>query len=873
MGGGNFPGPGQPPPANMAYGGQPSIQQQGFMPKNEPGFSSQGYRPKTEQNFAPQNFQKMEPVFQPQHQQGIQPKQEPGFPQQQRFIQKSEPFQPHSGFPSQEAQGQQNVPFPGPGPNTNNQMLQQQHHQRPTQQMHQQSTPFPGPGPGSNDQHQRMMMIAQSQQQQQQQHQFQGQPPPHMGSIQQQQQQQQQHQQFQGQPPPHMGSMQQQQQLQQQQQQQQLQQQQQQQMQQKQQQQMQFQQQTQQGFSGQIQRPMQSSNFPNQQHGYSGPGQLQQPQNFQQGMQRGSQVQIQSQQQQQQQQQQSFVANVPSSQVQQPPQVPTQQAPEPVLQPPPSSQGPGSHQPPSQQQVPQGSSPAVANAVLAAGGRAPTPTPSSRSNPNAVPPEVFNSPEYQEIFKEICSNYDLVIKIRDRMKLDGDSKVSSFSRILPVIEGKMSVTKDLLLKLIKSIHSLAAKYDPTAGLTSAASYLQKLPAVDLTKVIDNPDAKFADKMIRAPKELYNLADGERRVRRQRMFLRKRIKWVVDHGVDNSEPLKHPCPTIPVQFTKERLTELKERMDELDEEEAVEKRNGKKVHFHDFSSNVDEDGFIECIVRVEGDPPMKRVAKPDFYDNADDPVPLGAQNEDDENLGPIEENEITAEMYYKQGVYNCTAPPEAQHMLFLGEDSLQDDKLSQKRENGSDDGPAAKRIKLEEKSEKSDETERIPRPGQYFAFPSGKAGASRESRPLNEAYSSYLKRQQEDNFDGPVSMNARHVQNDELTSTAAMPIENPTNNPVMDPESPHLDEVAEDCPFNCCVPYYIDTLIGKAAKLPQPAATELRRFRHRADFEFLPLSEHTQVFSVIINPSKVSDIRTGFGIILLVFSTARTGIQK
>ncbi|KAE9549605.1 hypothetical protein FO519_007179 [Halicephalobus sp. NKZ332] len=538
------------------------------------------------------------------------------------------------------------------------------------------------------------------------------------------------------------------------------------------------------------------------------------------------------------------------------PQIAPQQAPEPLLQPPQPSQGPGSHQPPSQQQIPQGSSPAVANTVLASG-RVPTPTPSTRSNQstNTVPPEIFNSPEYQEVFKEICSNYDLVIKIRDRMKLDGDQRVGGFNRIISIIEGKMQVQKELLAKLIKNIHSVANKYDPTTGLNLAASHLQKTPAVNLTKVIDNPDAKFADKMIRAPKELYNLADGERRVRKQRMFLRKRIKWVVDHGIDDSEPLKHPCPTIPVQFTKERLTELRDRMDELDEEETVEKGNGKKVHFHDFASNVDEDGFIECIVRVEGDPPMKKVARPDFYDNADDPVPPETQKEEDENLGPIEENEITAEMYYKQGVYNCTAPPEDQPMLFLGEDSLLDDNLSQKREIGSDEGPSAKRIKLEERSEKSDEKE-VPRPGQYFAFPSGRAQAAltKGNTVMNEAYTSFLKRKQEENFDGPVSMNAKHVQNDEFTSTAAMPIENPTNNPVMDSESPHLEEIAEDCPFNCCVPYYIDALIGKTAKLPQPAATELRRFRHRADFEFLPLSEHTQVFSVIINPSKYGSYR-------------------
>jgi len=125
-------------------------------------------------------------------------------------------------------------------------------------------------------------------------------------------------------------------------------------------------QQPQPGFPGQAQRQMQPGNFPNQQHNYPGSAQLQQPPNFQpeiqsgQRMQQGTHIPIPNQ------PQQSFSGNVPSTQVQQP-QLPPQPAPEPVLQPPPSSQGPGSHQPLSQQQIPQGSSPAIPNAVLTAG--------------------------------------------------------------------------------------------------------------------------------------------------------------------------------------------------------------------------------------------------------------------------------------------------------------------------------------------------------------------------------------------------------------------------------------------------------------------------------------------------------------------------
>lgn len=75
--------------------------------------------------------------------------------------------------------------------------------------------------------------------------------------------------------------------------------------------------------------------------------------------------------------------------------------------------------------------------------------------------------------------------------------------------------------------------------------------------------------------------------------------------------------------------------------------------------------------------------------------------------------------------------------------------------------------------------------------------------------------------------------------------------VMDPP-PHekVDEPPLDCPYSCCAPYELDSTMGKPAKLPQAAATELRRFRHRVDYENLPLSEHSPFYSIIINPAKV-----------------------
>uniref|UniRef100_A0A7E4W2E0 Trithorax group protein osa n=1 Tax=Panagrellus redivivus TaxID=6233 RepID=A0A7E4W2E0_PANRE len=75
-------------------------------------------------------------------------------------------------------------------------------------------------------------------------------------------------------------------------------------------------------------------------------------------------------------------------------------------------------------------------------------------------------------------------------------------------------------------------------------------------------------------------------------------------------------------------------------------------------------------------------------------------------------------------------------------------------------------------------------------------------------------------------------------------------PIFDVVTGHK-EVNRDCRFNCCVPYFIESIQGKQILIPQAAATELRRYRHRADKEFQPLSEYAGAWSVVINPTKVN----------------------
>lgn len=71
-----------------------------------------------------------------------------------------------------------------------------------------------------------------------------------------------------------------------------------------------------------------------------------------------------------------------------------------------------------------------------------------------------------------------------------------------------------------------------------------------------------------------------------------------------------------------------------------------------------------------------------------------------------------------------------------------------------------------------------------------------------------------------------------------------------PRHEKLEDVSPDCPYSCCTPYTLDAMMGKDAMLPQTAAIELRRFRHRIDYENQVISEHALFFDIIVNASRV-----------------------
>uniref|UniRef100_A0AC34R3A2 Uncharacterized protein n=1 Tax=Panagrolaimus sp. JU765 TaxID=591449 RepID=A0AC34R3A2_9BILA len=272
--------------------------------------------------------------------------------------------------------------------------------------------------------------------------------------------------------------------------------------------------------------PQQGSTFPGQSGQPSGPFPGQPPQQgfYQQGNQPPPQM-FSQQQQQRPQLPQQFQSQPTPPQQQPGPQPASQQTqPGSLLQPPSQGQpqGPGSHQPPSYQ----GPSPAV-QAVTSVG-RAPTPSGRSNQSTTTVSQEVFNSPDYQAALKELCSYKETCFRLVDRVKLDGAEHLSAnFTKVLQIIEGKIQVPKELLLKLIRNVQSLEGKYNVTNGLTEAMAILQKQPEIDISTftLIHEKYGRFSSEYITAPKKLYSIIERKKRFKNETLYLKRRMKWI------------------------------------------------------------------------------------------------------------------------------------------------------------------------------------------------------------------------------------------------------------------------------------------------------------------------------------------------------------